>query len=117
VNDLARMLAPPTGDKAPFPAQSRYYGLPLVRTTLEGGREIACVARRFLPALDSYERIAMHEVQGQDRLDLLGAQYFADPEQGWRFPEANGLRDPRELLTEAGSRIAIAVASITPGGG
>ena len=117
MTDIARMLAPPTGDKAPFPPQSRYYGLPLVRTTLEDGREVACVGRRFLPPLDSYERIAVHEVQGQDRLDLLGAQYFADPEQGWRLPEANGVRDPRDLLVEAGSRIAIAVASIVPGGG
>lgn len=112
MNDIARLLAPRTTDKAPFPPTSRYYGLPLVRTKLPDGREVACVGRRFLPALDAYERIAVHEVQGGDRLDLLAAQYFADPEQGWRMPEANGVRDPRELLTEAGSRIAIAVASL-----
>lgn len=117
MSDIARLLAPPTGDKAPFPPTSRYHGLPLVRMKLTDGREVACVGRRFLPPLDSYERIAVHKVQGGDRLDLLAAQYFADPEQGWRLPEANAVRDPRELLTEAGSRIAIAVASLSAAGG
>jgi len=117
MSDIARLLAPPTGDKAPFPPTSRYYGLPLVRMKLADGREVACVGRRFLPPLDKYERIAVHEVQGGDRLDLLAAQYFADPEQGWRLPEANAVRDPRELLTETGSRIAIAVASLPATGG
>lgn len=112
MTDLARMLAPPTGNMAPFPPGSRYHGLPLMRTALADGREVAFVGRRFLPPLDAYERLAVHEVQGGDRLDLLAAQYFADPEQGWRLPEANGVRDPRELLTMAGSRIAIAVASL-----
>jgi hypothetical protein len=116
MSDIARLLAPSTGDKAPFPPTSRYHGLPLVRTKLADGREVACVGRRFLPPFDNYERMAVHEVQGGDRLDLLAAQYFADPEQGWRMPEANGVRDPRELLTEAGSRIAIAVASLTVAG-
>ena len=116
MSDIARLLAPPTADKAPFPPASRYYGMPLVRTKLDG-REVACVGRRFLPPLADYERIAVHEIQGGDRLDLLAAQYFADPEQGWRLPEANGVRDPRALLTEAGSRIAIAVASLPAAGG
>lgn len=117
MTDLARMLAPPTGDKAPFPPSSRYHGLPLVRVKLEDGRQVAGVGRRFLPPLDRYERMAVHTVQGGDRLDLLAAQYFADPEQGWRMPEANGVRDPRLLLTEAGSRIAIAAASLPGAGG
>lgn len=112
MTDLARMLAPPTGNMAPFPPGSRYHGLPLMRTTLADGREVAFVGRRFLPPLDAYEPLAVHEVQGGDRLDLLAAQYFAGPEQGWRLPEANGVRDPRELLTMAGSRIAIAIASL-----
>jgi len=116
MTDLARMLAPPTADKAPFPPGSRYHGLPLMRTTLDDGREVAFVGRRFLPPLDAYERLAVHEVQGGDRLDLLAAQYFADPEQGWRLPEANAVRDPRDLLARAGSRIAIAVASLLAGG-
>jgi len=117
MSDIARLLAPPTADKAPFPPDSRYHGLPLLRVQLTDGREVACVGRRFLPPLDAYERIAVHEVQGADRLDLLAAQYFADPEQGWRLPEANAVRDPRTLLAEAGSRIAIAAASTLTSGG
>ncbi len=117
MSELAKLLAPPTADTAPFPANSRYHGLPLRRQTLDDGREVAFVGRRFLPALDNYNRIAIHQVQDGDRLDLLAAQYFADPEQGWRIAEANGVRDPREALAQAGSRIAIAAASKLQGGG
>jgi hypothetical protein len=117
MNDLAKLLAPPTADKAPFPPDSRYHGLAMRRMTLMDGREVAYVGRRFLPPLDSYERIAVHEVHEGDRLDLLAAEHFGDPEQGWRIPEANGVRDPRMMLAEAGSRIAIAAASTIWGGG
>lgn len=117
MNEIARLLAPPTADKAPFPADSRYHGKPLQRMILADGREVAFVGRRFLPPLGSYELVAVHEVQGGDRPDLLAAQYFADPEQGWRLAEANAIRDPRLVLTEAGSRIAIAAASTIQGGG
>ena len=117
MSDIAKLLAPPTADKAPFPPDSRYYGLPLLRTVLTDGREIAYVGRRFLPPLEAYEPIAVHEVRHGDRLDLLAAQYFGDPEQGWRIAEANGVRDPREVLREAGSRIAIAAASTIQGTG
>ena len=117
MNDIAKLLAPPTADKAPFPPDSRYHGLPMRRMTLSDGREVAFVGRRFLPPLDTYETIAIHAVQDGDRLDLLAAQYFADPEQGWRIPEANAVRDPRAVLVQAGSRIAIAAASKLQGGG
>jgi hypothetical protein len=111
MNDLAKLLAPPTSDQAPFPASSRYYGQALRRVTLPDGREIAFVARRFLPPLDAYQQTDVHSIQGGDRLDLLGAKYFADPEAGWRIVEANGIRDPREALQEAGSRLVIATVS------
>ncbi len=117
MSEIAKLLAPPTADKASFPPDSRYHGLPLRHTTLPDGREIAYVGRRFLPPLEAYERIALHEVRDGDRLDLIAAQYFGDPEQGWRIAEANGVRDPRDVLSEAGSRIAIAAASTIEGGG
>lgn len=117
MSDLAKLLAPPSAEKAPFPSDSRYYGLPLRRVTTADGREVAYVGRRFLPPLDAYETFAIHEVREGDRLDLLASRYFADPEQGWRLPEANGVRDPRIVLSLAGSRIAIAVASAIAGGG
>ena len=116
MNDIAKMLTPPNDDKAPFPPNSRYYGLGTRRTALPDGREIAYVARRFLPARDAYVPIAIHMVQSGDRLDLLGAQHFGDPEQGWRIVEANGVRDPRVVLKEAGSRIVIAKASALASG-
>jgi hypothetical protein len=117
VSDLARLLAPPSDGNAPFPPDSRYYGLPLRKVTTADGREVAYVGRRFLPPLDAYETFAIHEVREGDRLDLLACRYFADPEQGWRIPEANAVRDPRTVLSAAGSRIAIAVASTIVGGG
>lgn len=111
MNDIAKMLAPPTSEQVPFPPTSRYHGLPVRRANLPDGREVAFVGRRFLPPLSAYETSAVHTVQGGDRLDLLAAQYFGDPEAGWRVVEANLLRDPREAVRETGSRLAIATAS------
>ena len=111
MNDLAKMLAPPTSDQAPFPPSSRYHGQAIRRSSLPDGREVAFVARRFLPPLDAYQQNDVLRVQAGDRLDLLGAQYFGDPEAGWRVVEANGIRDPREALQQTGSRLVIATLS------
>ena len=59
MSEIAKLLAPPSADTAPFPPDSRYHGLPLQRMTLSDGREVAFVGRRFLPPLDKYETIAM----------------------------------------------------------
>ncbi len=115
MNDIAKMLRPPTTETASFPPSSRYYGLPIRRITGADGREVAYVARRFLPPLDSYDTSQVHVVRGGDRLDLLAAQYFGDPEKGWRLVEANGLRDPRAALQDTGSRLRIATSVAAPG--
>ena len=115
MNDIAKLLRPPTTETAPFPPTSRYYGLPIRRAVAADGREVAFVARRFLPPLDSFETSDVHISGGRDRLDLLAARYFGDPEQGWRLVEANGLRDPRMALQEAGTSLRIATPTAVPG--
>ncbi|MEM7613591.1 MAG: LysM domain-containing protein [Pseudomonadota bacterium] len=111
MNDIAKLLTPVTTGTAPFPPDSRYHGLAQRQTTLPDGREVAYVARRFVPPPAAITPTTTHVVQGGDRLDLLAAQYFGNPTQGWKIVEANGVRDPRDVLRETGSRLAIGAAS------
>lgn len=110
MNDIAKLLTPITQGTAPFPPDSRYHGAPMKIAMLMDGREVRYVGRRFIPAAESIEISAVHTVHGGDRLDLLAAQYFSNPTQGWKILDANGIRDPREALLATGSRLAIGQA-------
>ena len=107
MNDIAKLLTPITQGTAPFPPESRYHGAPMKVATLPDGREVRYVGRRFTPPEESIEVRAVHTVRGGDRLDLLAAQYFGNPTQGWKILDANGIRNPREALAETGLRLAI----------
>jgi hypothetical protein len=111
MNDIAKLLSPSSQTASPFPPDSRYHGVPLRTARLPDGREVACVGRRFAPPAEAVTVTAVHTVHGQDRLDLLAAQYFGNPTQGWKIVEANGIRDPRTVLNETGSRLAIGTAT------
>lgn len=39
-----------------------------------------------------------HQVDGDDRLDLLAQRYFSDPLQYWRIADANPSTAPEDLL-------------------
>lgn len=110
MNEIAKLLMPSTTETAPFPADSRYHGLPVLAMALPDGREVRVVGRRFIPSRESIEVSAVHSVRGGDRLDLLAARYFGNPTQGWKLLDANGIRDARGALSEIGSRLAIGTA-------
>ena len=110
MNDIAKLLTPITQGTAPFPTDSRYHGAPMKTTTLPDGREVRYTGRRFVPAPESIEFEAVHLVRSGDRLDLMAAQYFANPSQGWKILDANQIRNPRSALQDTGSRLAIGQA-------
>ena len=110
MNDLAKLLTPTDTGQAPFAEDSRYSGAPMKTAFLADGREVRFVGRRFIPSPDQISISSVHTIRGGDRLDLLAAQYFGNPTQGWKLLDANLVRDPRDALEEVGVRIAVGEA-------
>ncbi|MDS9470132.1 hypothetical protein RGQ15_21500 [Paracoccus sp. MBLB3053] len=110
MNEIAALLMPAGDEKAPFPPDSRYAGLPVMTLTLPDGRDVKVLARRFVPPLEAVEVTSIHEIRDGDRLDLLAAAYFGNPSQGWKILDANGIRDARQALKDTGSRLVIGAA-------
>ncbi|SFR07252.1 hypothetical protein [Poseidonocella sedimentorum] len=110
MNDIAKLLTPVDAGTAPFPEDSRYHGAPLKTATLADGREVRFTGRRFLPQPGTVDIRSMTRVRGGDRLDLLAAEHFGTPSQGWKLLDANQIRDARTALDEVGARLAIGEA-------
>ena len=90
-----------------FPESSRYHGVEVKTFKRADGREVAYLARRFVPQQERFETIQEHIVTEGDRIDNLAAQYLSDPEQFWRICDANNELNPQELTAEIGRRIRI----------
>ena len=90
-----------------FGRQSRYFGIETLEHTAPDGRVIVHVKRRFLPASAGAVPLAEHVVTGGDRLDNVTALYLRDPEQFWRFADANDAMKPEELTDEVGRALVV----------
>ena len=76
---------------------SRYAGLPVLTHTGPGGRTVSYFGRRILPAGSAMPLVMGVTVTQGDRLDLIAARTFGDPEQYWRICDANDVMRPDEL--------------------
>lgn len=92
---------------SPFPANSRYHGVPVATGTDAAGRPVAFLRRRFVPPADRFPPAAVRQVGPGDRPDILAAEAFGDPELAWRLCDANGVLDPDELVRAPGRRVRI----------
>lgn len=99
-----------------FPANSRYNGIATLQLTAPDGRTLVYVARRFIPAPESYRVVREHVVVQGDRLDLLAAEYLADAEQWWKIADANAVLRPESLTDSPGLALRIALAGERPDG-
>jgi hypothetical protein len=80
-----------------FDPKSRYASLPTYVVTDRRGRSVAVVP---VPPDPGEALLGIHVLRQGQRLDLLAAQYLADPSAFWRICERNGVMLP-EALTEA----------------
>ena len=87
---------------------SRYAGLPVLSHTGADGRVVSYFGRRFLPAGSSMPLLMGVTVTQGDRLDLIAARTFGDPEQFWRICDANDALDPFDLTATLGRVLRIA---------
>jgi hypothetical protein len=98
-----------------FSITSRYYNIPTATRETPDGRKIVYVRRRFVPPPERFELLLEHLVTQGERLDLIAAQYLADPEQFWRLCDANGAIRPDELTETIGRRLRITLPEGIPG--
>lgn len=99
----------------PFPATSRYAGLPTASIEAQDGREIVYLTRRFVPPPEALALVREHIVQADDRIDNVAAQHLGDPEQFWQVCDANRANDPADLTRVPGRRLRITLPAGVPG--
>jgi hypothetical protein len=97
-----------------FPPNSRYHGVPIRTLTAPGGRQVAYLGRRFVPAPERFALLSEHVVVEGDRLDNLAAHYLGDPEAFWRIADANNAMNPTDLTGEVGRLLRITLPEGVP---
>lgn len=90
-----------------FTPGSRYYDLPVLLYTWPDGTQARYVARRLLPDPDTLSQVGSYTVRPGDRLDLIAAAEFGDPQQAWRIADAARVLDPDELTQTPGTALRI----------
>jgi hypothetical protein len=98
-----------------FPITSRYNSIALKTYVAPDGRNIAYLARRFVPPPERFTTLLEHVVADGERLDQIAARYIGDPEQFWRTADANNAMQPDDLTRPPGRRIRITLPEGIPG--
>jgi len=88
-----------------FSSTSRYAGVADATYQDASGRQFTYKLLRLTPAGPT---LLVHTVVQQDRLDLLAAKYYTDPEQFWRICDANSAMRPDDLQ-QVGLQLKIAL--------
>ena len=97
-----------------FAPNSRYIGIQQAKLVV-AGRTVAYIRRRFVPQPGRLAQIQSHTTTQGERLDLIAARYFGDPELFWRLCDANGALRPDELTAGAGRVLRITLPEGIPG--
>jgi hypothetical protein len=86
-----------------FTTTSRYASVADAIYRDASGRQFSYKLLRLIPSAPT---LLAHTVVQEDRLDLLAATFFTDPEQFWRICDANLAMRPDDLL-QIGFRLQI----------
>jgi hypothetical protein len=98
-----------------FAFTSRYYAVPAAELEAAGGKKIAHLRRRFVPAPERFDLLFEHTISEGDRLDNVAAEHLGDPEQFWRLADANRAVRPEELTDALGRRLRVTLPEGIPG--
>ena len=88
-----------------FASTSRYARVADATYTDAKGRQFSFKVLRLTPTAPT---LLVHQVVQQDRLDLLAATFYTDPEQFWRICDANFAMRPDDLI-QVGQILQIAI--------
>lgn len=100
-----------------FPPNSRYATIRTTTVTLQDGRVVVCLLRRFLPETSALATMATHITSSGERLDTVAAQFLGDPELWWRVADANPATIPPDATLEPGTSLRITFPEGIPGQG
>ena len=95
--------------KTSYPRTSRYADTPVVPVPAPH------LGRRTVPLPERLGTLGEHEVVEGDRLDLIAARWYGDPELWWRIVDANPCGHPDELTATIGRRLRITAPEGMPG--
>ncbi len=87
---------------------SRYYDIETATIKAPDGSLISYKKRRFLPDGKKMETHSEITVTEGERLDLIAAKTYGDPEQFWRICDANDAMNPFDLTRTIGAKLKIA---------
>jgi hypothetical protein len=118
VNDpVKRLLEGPPLESTRYTPESRYFQIPIATASLDDGRLVRYLRRRFLPDPTALVTPVEHRVTDTDRADNLAAQYLGDPLQAWRLADANATMRVEALVEEVGRRIRVTLPDPLQGQG
>jgi hypothetical protein len=99
-----------------FAPNSRYQTTPVAVIAGPDGEPLQYLRRRFLPQPSRLSAVQQHTVLEGDRLDVLAARFFGDPELFWRICEGNAAMRPEDLTAEPGRVLRICLPEGISGG-
>ncbi|NVO58265.1 LysM domain-containing protein [Rhodobacteraceae bacterium B1Z28] len=97
-----------------FPPESRYHGVPTKTLVAPDGRQIAYLARRFVPHPEGFATQGYRITRQGERLDQIAAAAIGDPLGFWRLCDANGTVRAEELEV-TGAEIRLTLPEFVPG--
>ena len=74
---------------------SRYQNVGTYTAADAQGQVVTALRIRFLPDTPAG---FVHVFSADQRLDLIAAQYYLNPEKFWQIADANSVMDPEDLL-------------------
>ncbi|WP_431970461.1 LysM peptidoglycan-binding domain-containing protein [Nocardia sp. bgisy134] len=99
-----------------YPNTSRYVDTPVVAHDPGTGEPpVPYLSRRLVPLPERLATLGQYEVVEGDRLDLISARWYGDPELWWRIADANPSSHPDELTAKVGRRLRITAPEGMPG--
>lgn len=97
MNPIEMLMQQAGQSQSHFAENSRYYRSETATGTLQDGRPVVYVRRRFLPQPEQMATRVQHTVVLDDRLDNLAHQYLGQPELFWQICDANRVLRPADL--------------------
>jgi hypothetical protein len=96
-NPIQAMFEAGVLQRTDFPPESRYHGVPTATVDGPGSQPVPYLKRRLSPPPEAFATRHVRLTRQGERLDLIAAAEFGDPEAFWMLMDANGAIWPEEL--------------------
>ncbi|QIO61605.1 hypothetical protein [Rhizobium leguminosarum] len=90
-----------------FDHTSRYANQKKLQYERPDGRIVSYVARRIIPARESFDTLVDVQLGEGQRLDNIAAMTLGDPQLFWQICDANRVLNPFDLMSGVGRMIKV----------